>query len=80
MDELRINGHLVSQIIEWRGEENCEEVFQFLGLEHPEDGLDHSAIHHEGMTALPGDSFVRDTATGTVTVRPRRTFFRKEEL
>lgn len=32
------------EAVQWLGEVNCEEVFKFLGLEHPEDELDHSTI------------------------------------
>lgn len=35
----------VVEAIQWVGEENCEEVFAFLGWDHPEDETDHSVIH-----------------------------------
>lgn len=46
--------------VQWRGEENCEEVFAFLGLDHPDDELDHDCIHFETVdgridTLFPGD-------------------------
>jgi hypothetical protein len=48
--------------IRWTGEDNCEEVFAFLGLgEHPDDELDHSQILGIGdsQTANHGDWIVR---------------------
>lgn len=49
------------QAIRWLGEENCGEVFAFLGLEHYDDEDDHTAIHGIGdnETAYPGDWIVR---------------------
>lgn len=46
--------------VRWLGEENCEEVFAFLGLEHPGDELDHECIHFDNPdggidTVYPGD-------------------------
>jgi hypothetical protein len=48
--------------IRWLGEPNCEEVSAFLGLEHPDDELDHSLIYlpDDGQEAAPGDWIVRD--------------------
>lgn len=49
--------------IRWLGESNCKAVFNFLGLEHPEDEMDHSLIHFDSCwfgqeTAEPGDWIV----------------------
>lgn len=46
--------------VRWLGEENCEEVFAFLGLDHPDDELDHGSIHFDNPsggidTVFPGD-------------------------
>lgn len=51
--------------VRWLGEENCEEVFAFLGLEHPDDELDHTQIHFDNPdggtdTAEIGDWIVAD--------------------
>lgn len=54
------------EAVQWIGEQNCAEAFGFLGLEHPEDELDHSEIHIdtlEGtMTAQQGDWIIRGVA------------------
>lgn len=39
------------EAIQWLGEENCEVVFAFLGLEHPDDETDHDEI------ILPGTGY-----------------------
>lgn len=62
--KYRRRGYTVSAI-RWLGEENCEEVFAFLGLEHPDDELDHEAIHFENPdgtldTVFPGEWVVAD--------------------
>lgn len=55
------------QAIQWIGEENCAEVFAFLGLNHDEweDELDHSVIHVETLEgtleAHHGDWIVKGT-------------------
>ena len=48
--------------IRWLGIDNCEEVFAFLGLEHPEDATDHSVIYlpTDGSEVKPGDWIARD--------------------
>lgn len=52
--------------VRWLGEENCEEVFAFLGLEHPDDdGFDLTHIHFDNPdggvdTAEIGDWIVAD--------------------
>lgn len=52
------------EAVQWTGRENCEQVFAFLGMEHPEDELDHGVIHflaHEDTeTATPGDWIIRE--------------------
>lgn len=56
---------VVVEAVQWNGEADCDEVFAFLGMEHPppEDETDHSEIHIptlEGlMTAAPGDFIIR---------------------
>jgi hypothetical protein len=54
---------VVIEAVQWHGESNCQEVFDFLGLEHSEDELDHSEIHIETlegtMTARPGDWIIK---------------------
>jgi coenzyme F420-reducing hydrogenase beta subunit len=45
--------------VQWLGESNCVEVFDFLGWEHPEDELDHSLIYVDDGEAKPGDWIVR---------------------
>lgn len=47
------------EAIRWLGEENCEEVFAFLDLPHPEDEKDHSCIHVDGGDVYPGDWIIR---------------------
>lgn len=47
------------EAVRWLGEENCEEVFAFLDMEHPEGELDHSVIHLDSGDAHPGDWIVR---------------------
>ena len=51
------------EAVQWLGDPNCWEVFDFLGIDHPEDETDHSMIHIptlEGtMTARPGDWIIR---------------------
>jgi hypothetical protein len=53
---------VVVEAVRWDGG-NCDEVFAFLGMPHPDDELDHSQIHIptlEGtMTASPGDWLIR---------------------
>lgn len=51
--------------VRWLGEENCEEVFAFLGLEQPDDELDHTHIHFDNPdggidTAEIGDWIITD--------------------
>jgi hypothetical protein len=52
------------EAVQWTGESNCEEVFAFLGLEHPDDEMDHSVIHIDApggtATAQHGDWVVRN--------------------
>lgn len=64
----------VVDAILWQGEFNCEEVFAFLGLEHPDDEMDHSVIHIptlEGtITAPAGDWIVRGTTGEFWPVKP----------
>jgi hypothetical protein len=54
---------VVIEAVQWHGESNCQEVFDFLGLDHPEDEMDHGEIHiHtlEGiMSAQPGDWIIQ---------------------
>ncbi|WP_306317282.1 MULTISPECIES: hypothetical protein [unclassified Streptomyces] len=55
--------------IQWHGEDNCAEVFAFLGLDHPVDELDHSeihvtTIHGETATVRPGDWIAREPVPG----------------
>jgi hypothetical protein len=54
---------VVIEAVQWHGESNCQETFDFLGLEHPEDEMDHSVIHIETlegmMTAQPGDFIIK---------------------
>jgi hypothetical protein len=54
---------VVIEAVKWTGEDNCLEVFEFLGLEHSEDEMDHSEIHIdtlEGtMTAQQGDWIIK---------------------
>lgn len=51
------------EAVQWHGESNCREVFEFLGLEHSEDEMDHSEIHIETlegmMTARQGDWIIK---------------------
>lgn len=51
------------EAVRWVGEDNCEEVFEFLGLEHSKDEDDHSEIHIptlEGViTASVGDWIIK---------------------
>lgn len=46
------------EAIQWVGEANCEEVFEWLGMEHPEDEMDHSVIYvgvwSDGVLELGG--------------------------
>lgn len=50
--------------VRWLGEENCEQVFAFLGWIHPDNELDHSLISGLGLDgkqeAEPGDWIVCD--------------------
>lgn len=54
---------VVIEAIQWRGEQDCEAVFAFLGYDHPADEGDHSLIHIETlegvMEASPGDWIIR---------------------
>lgn len=46
--------------IQWLGIQNCEEVFAFLGWEHPDDETDHSVIYlNDGTVVRPGDWIVQ---------------------
>jgi|SRR5690606_26323887 len=53
------------EAIRWLGEENCAEVFAFVGLNHDDwaDDLDHSKLHVPGLfdtqTAHHGDWLVK---------------------
>ena len=40
------------EAVQWRGEDNCQEVFTFVGMEHPEDETDHSAIFIDTLEGL----------------------------
>lgn len=53
-----------ARAIRWLGEQNCVEVFAWLGWEHPAGEQDHAEIRGLGpngdMTAHPGDWLIRD--------------------
>jgi hypothetical protein len=51
------------EAIRWLGEENCEEVFAFLGMDHSNDEMDHTVIHLDGGDAAWGDWIIRWTGT-----------------
>lgn len=54
----------MAEAIRWLGEQNCPEVFAFLGLDHSVDETDHSVIRGLGpdgdLEAHWGDWLVRD--------------------
>lgn len=63
------------EAIRWVGEDNCEPVFAFVGLEHPgrDEELDHSELHiptgpDDYVTAHHGDWIIRDGEDGRFTV------------
>lgn len=61
------------EAIQWHGETNCQQVFDFIGWEHPDDELDHSVIHLDNdQEAHPGDWIIRDPAGDLHTVNPDR--------
>lgn len=47
------------EAVRWLGEQNCEEVFAFLGLEHSEEEMDHTVIHLDYGDAHHGDWIIR---------------------
>jgi hypothetical protein len=61
------------EAIQWIGESNCPEVFAFLGMEHPEDELDHSVIYlDDDQEAKPRDWIIRDPSGYLHAVNPDR--------
>lgn len=52
------------QAIRWFGEANCEEVFAFIGWDHPDDETNHTLICGLGLDGTQkaeiGDWIVRD--------------------
>lgn len=50
--------------VRWTGEDNCEEVFAFLGWDHPDDEIEHTLIVGLGadgkQEATPGDWIIHD--------------------
>ena len=54
----------MAEAIRWLGEQNCAEVFAFLGMDHGADETDHSVIRGLGpdgdMEAHWGDWLVRE--------------------
>ena len=60
--------------IQWLGIQNCEEVFAFLGWEHPDDETDHSVIYlNDGTAVHPGDWIVQ-VSNGEFEARPDGSF------
>lgn len=51
------------EAVRWRGEQDCPEVYAFLGYCHPDGETAHDVIHIETlegtMTASPGDWIIR---------------------
>lgn len=56
MTDIKLNA------VRWLGEQNCEEAFALLGLEHYDDETDHTVIYlpDDGSKIEPGDWIVRD--------------------
>ncbi|MFB7162316.1 hypothetical protein [Streptomyces sp. NPDC056242] len=58
------------EAVQWHGESNCAEVFAFVGLEHPDDEMDHgeiyvTTVHGETAIVRPGDWVIPDGKPGT---------------
>lgn len=56
----------VVEAVQWVGDENCEEVFAFLGWEHPDDEEDHSLIYvsvypNGVLETVPNEAVLNDT-------------------
>ncbi|WP_433520074.1 hypothetical protein ACQP2T_63780 (plasmid) [Nonomuraea sp. CA-143628] len=73
------------EAVRWVGEQNCDEVFAFVGENHAEwaDETDHSTLFVPvllgALTAHPGDWLVKDSA-GVVTVMRDAEFTARYEL
>jgi hypothetical protein len=70
------------EAIQWLGETNCDEVFEFIGWEHSTDETDHSVIYlptAEGTATVHHGDWVIREGEDTYTVASEHEFAERYE-